>query len=86
MAKVPRVPKTTKQTTISGEDLSYEVQDEDGRVRTLFMTHPLGPRRLRRYRQRHHPRFTKPMHKGREWYRLTNEIDALLKSDTPQGD
>lgn len=49
------------------EFLRTREKGADGKYRTLWLTHPHGNRKVRRYRQRHHPFFTKSRHKGRDW-------------------
>ena len=39
----------------------------------FFLTHPMGNRWMRRARQQHSPKFTKSVHKGREWFRMEYE-------------
>jgi hypothetical protein len=65
MGKVPE-SKAVK-VAIHDPNLVYQEQDSEGKVRTLFLTHPNGNRMLRRSRQRHHPFFTKDRSPGREW-------------------
>lgn len=67
--KKDKVPPTTVSTLGASHnpELMYQVQDEDGNVRTYFETHPLGNRKTRRYRSRHHPYFTKTRTGGRDW-------------------
>jgi len=64
-----RVPPTYGSTLGASHDpnLYYQVQDEEGTVRTYFETHPNGNRQQRRYYRRHNPRFTKKATGGRDW-------------------
>ena len=64
-----RVPPTYGSTPGASHDpnLYYQVQDEDGKVRTFFEIHPNGNRKQRRYWRRHNPRFTKKATGGRDW-------------------
>jgi hypothetical protein len=71
MGKVTKVPPTYSERIAShNPDLNYDVQDPDGRTKKLFLQHPDGTRKQRRYKQRHHPYFTKRRHRGREWFGL----------------
>jgi hypothetical protein len=66
--------RATKPPAQPGE--SYQEQDAEGHVRTFFLSHPAGNRRMRRaflFGVRHSPKYTKPFHVGREWYRLENQ-------------
>ena len=79
--KREKVPPTYSSTPGASHDpaLHYQVQDEKGNVKTYFLLHPAGNRKQRRYRQRHHPFYTKSAHPGRDWWRL---LDARKdKSD-----
>lgn len=40
-------------------ELQYQVQDDDGKTRTLFLTHPGGNRAQRRRKRRHLSVYTK---------------------------
>lgn len=92
-----KVPPTLRGTTGASHNpaLFYDEKDETGRVRTFFTVHPAGNRKVRRNRQRHHPYYTKPTHKGRDWWRLREDLIAiqkgkdenkgLLDNNTPKG-
>lgn len=63
-----KVPETIVGNVANNdESLMYQEQDEEGRVRTLWTPHPHGVRAQRRFRQRHHPYFTKVPTRGRLW-------------------
>ncbi len=66
-----RIPGTFSTKKASHDpDLVYQIADEAGKVETFYLEHEAGPRRQRRYRQRHHPYFTKTHTSSREWYIL----------------
>lgn len=67
-----RVPPTLRSTPGASHDpaLFYQVEDEEGTVRTFFETHPAGNRKVRRYTRRHDPKYTKKATGGRDWQAL----------------
>lgn len=65
-----RVPPTyygSTQGASHDPNLYYQVQDEEGTVKTYFETHPHGNRKQRRYHRRHDPRHHKKATGGRDW-------------------
>lgn len=65
-----RVPPTYYGSTPGAShdpNLMWQVESEDGTVKTYFETHPHGNRQQRRYYRRHNPRFTKKATGGRDW-------------------
>lgn len=65
--KVPPTIHGSAQGASHDPNLYYQVQDEDGAVKTYFEIHPNGNRKMRRYYRRHNPRFTKKATGGRDW-------------------
>ena len=68
--------------------LTYQVQDEDGNVKTYFETHPRGNRRQRRSEQRHLPRYTKKATGGRDW-QIAEKLaqrERLLETSSQQSE
>jgi hypothetical protein len=62
-------------------NLMYQVQDEDGTVKTYFEIHPYGSRKERRYHRRHNPRFTKKATGGRDWQVLDRMRQSQKNED-----
>ena len=81
-----RVPPTYGSTPGASHDpnLTYQVEDDNGKVRTYFEIHPGGNRKERRYRRRHNPRFTKKATGGRDWQVLDKMRQAKNSGEEPQ--
>jgi hypothetical protein len=65
-------------------NLHYQVQDEEGTVKTYFETHPHGNRKQRRYHRRHNPRFTKVATGGRDWQVLDRAKQKKAAEETDE--
>jgi len=78
MSKV--VGTYTAKKAAHDPDLVYQVQDPDGTIQTFYNEHENGPRRQRRYKQRHHPFFTKTRTGGRNWQIEWEEKDANARA------